>query len=509
MNTAMLPVEAIVEIERRRILRRRQRTERLSWRDWTAKHFPRHTDKPFAARHVRFWEWITALEPGVRPRPRVECWPRGGGKSSSIELACTYVGAQPEPVRHYVLYVSETQAQANKHVQAIAANLERVGVRRATNEYGSSKGWRHEEIRTANGFNVTAFGLDSGMRGVKLDEFRPDIIIFDDIDGRHDTPETTRKKIDVITTTVLPAGSADCAVVVVQNKIAKDSIMAQLCDGRADFLHDREPATVEPAVEGLAYERVIEDGVPRYRITGGTATWAGQSLQTCEQQLNEWGEGAFRREAQHDVDEVEGGLWQRDRDLDPFRVTTVPDLDRIVVAIDPNTDGGGDEAGIIVAGIAHRVYDRALREFRWTPEPHGYVLDDRTVSGGPNEWAEAAVAAYHAFRADALIAEKNNGGQMVSITIGTVPGAPSVTLVWASSGKRTRAEPVQKLYTNGRVHHVGQFRELESELCTWRAPMPSPNRLDACVWALTELMLDETNELRAPTGALADYLANQ
>ena len=152
------------------------------WRAWTAAHFPRHTDKPFAPRHARFWEWLTTLERGVRPRPRVEVWPRGGGKSATIELACAYIGAQPDPVRHYVLYVSETQTQANKHVQAIAANLERVGVRRAVNEYGASKGWRHEEIRTANGFNVTAFGLDSGMRGVKLDEFRPDVIIFDDID---------------------------------------------------------------------------------------------------------------------------------------------------------------------------------------------------------------------------------------------------------------------------------------------------------------------------------------
>ena len=475
---------------------RQQRTERLSWRDWTARHFPRHTDKPFAARHVRFWEWITTLERGVRPRPRVEIWPRGGAKSSTIELACAYIGSQPDPVRHYVLYVSRTQSQANKHVQTIAANLERVGVRRATNEYGSSKGWRHEEIRTANGFNVTAFGLDSGMRGVKLDEFRPDIIIMDDIDDRHDTAETTRKNIEVITTTILPAGSADCAVVVVQNKIAKDSIVSQLADGRADFLHDRIPATVEPAVRDLTYERVItDDGTPRYRITGGEATWAGQSLQTCEQQLNEWGEGAFLREAQHEVDEVEGGLWQRARDIDPFRTPQVADLSRIVVAVDPNTTGTGDAAGIVVAGISRMYRDR------WFDEPHGYVLADRTVGGGPKAWAEAAVAAYHAFRADALLAEANNGGEMVAITIGTIPGAPPVKLIWASRGKRTRAEPVQKLYSDGRVHHVGTFPELEREMCTWTPDKPSPDRMDAAVWCLTELMLGGGTDLGAVESA--------
>lgn len=468
----------------REAMQLRKATSILPWRAWTAAHFPRHTDKPFAPRHVRFWEWLTTLERGVRPRPRVEVWPRGGGKSATIELACAYIGAQPDPVRHYVLYVSETQTQANKHVQAIAANLERVGVRRAVNEYGASKGWRHEEIRTANGFNVTAFGLDSGMRGVKLDEFRPDIIIFDDIDGRHDTVDTTRKKIDVITTTVLPAGATDCAVIIVQNKIAMDSIVSQLCDGRADFLHDREPPTVEPAVRDLVYERVIEpDGTPRYRITGGVATWEGQDLAICEQQLNEWGVGAFEREAQHNVTDVEGGLWDRQRDIDPFRVTKLPQLDRIVVAIDPNAGAGGDAAGIVVAGISRSYRDR------WWPDVHGYVLDDQTVDGGPKAWAERAVAAYHAYRADGLIAEANNGGEMVAITIGTIDGAPGVKLVHASRGKLTRAEPIQKLYTDGRVHHVGTFPALEAELCTWQPGMPSPNRLDALVWAMTDLLI--------------------
>ncbi len=291
---------------------RRRQMQWLPWRDWLARHFAHSMTAPFAERHVRFWEWVAALEPGVRPRSRVEVWGRGSGKSTTLESGVAYLGAEPQPRRHYVLYCSETQAQANRHVQAVASMLERVGVKRALNEYGASKGWRHTEIRTANGFNVTAFGLDSGMRGVKLDEFRPDVIVFDDIDSRHDTAETTRKKIEVITTTVLPAGSTDCAVIVVQNKVAADSIVSQLCDGRADFLHDRLPATVEPAVRDLQYERVIrDDGTPRYVITGGEATWAGQDLATCEQQMNQWGLGAFLREAQHDVLDTEGSIIKR------------------------------------------------------------------------------------------------------------------------------------------------------------------------------------------------------
>lgn len=462
------------------------------WRVWLRQHFAAYTTAPFAERHVRYWEWLTSLQRGVRPRPRVEVWPRGGAKSSTTELGCAYLGASPSPQRHYVLYVSETQAQANKHVSSIASMLERVGVRRALNEYGASKGWRHEEIRTANGFNVTAFGLDSGMRGVKLDEYRPDIIVFDDIDGRHDTGATTRKKIDVITETVLPAGSADCAVVIVQNRIAKDSIVSQLCDGRADFLHDRLPPSVEPAVVGLQYEQAItEDGTPRYVITAGTATWEGQNLKTCEQQINDWGVTAFLREAQQEVDEREDGLWQRQRDIDQWRVMKMPEFDRITVAVDPSASANGDEAGIVVAGVA--------KEYRGqhTDRLHGYVIEDASLQGPPKAWAEASVTAYIKWAADALVAEKNNGGEMVAVTIDTVPGAPPVVLVHASRGKKTRAEPVHKLYEDGLVHHVGTFAKLEDEMVSWKQGDPSPNRLDALVWCLTDLMLDQPIDLAA------------
>ncbi len=127
---------------------------------------------------------------------------------------------------------------------------------------------------------------------------------------------------------------------------------------------------------------------------------------------------------------------------------------------------------------------------RFQIEPHAYILDDRSLQGPPKVWAEAAVAAYHAFRADAMVAESNNGGEMVAVTIGTIPGAPHVTLIHASRGKLTRAEPVQKLYGDGRVHHVGTFPKLESEMCTWQPGMASPNRVDALVFCLSELMLD-------------------
>ena len=100
---------------------------------------------------------------------------------------------------------------------------------------------------------------------------------------------------------------------------------------------------------------------------------------------------------------------------------------------------------------------------------------------------------------------------MVAITINTIPGAPDVELVWASRGKLTRAEPVQKLYEDGRVHHVGTFHALESEMCTWR-PLPktdSPNRMDALVWALTDLMVDDGGAYEETAAALSGIFAHQ
>lgn len=503
-----LTIQDYLEIKRRS-RRIKQRRGEIGWREWLHRYFPRHTSAPFAERHIRYWEWLSSLQPGVKPPARVEVWPRGGGKSTTTEAGCAYVGSQPEPQKRFVLYVSGTQEQADKHVSAVSSMLLAVGMKPARDTLGRQQGWRLQMIRCANGFSIVSMGIDSAMRGAKLDDQRPDLIIFDDVDERHESEASVKKKIETITESIIPTGSKDVAIVFVQNKIHSGSIVSMLCDDKVDFLHDREPAVVEPAVVGLEWEqRIQDDGRVRYVITAGTATWAGQPLETCESQLNDWGPRAFLREAQHEVDEVEGGIWTRETDIDPFRVQAYPqDMERIVVGVDPNTTGGADSAGIVIAGISHLIYDANLKTFRLTDTEHAYVLEDMTTDGGPKVWAEMAVTAYHKWRADALIAESNNGGEMVRMTIGTIPNAPTVELVWASKGKITRAEPVQKLYADGRVHHVGRFNELEKELCTWRpnARMESPGRLDALVWAITDLMVDAGGDL----SDLDDYYRSQ
>lgn len=166
-----------------------------------------------------------------------------------------------------------------------------------------------------------------------------------------------------------------------------------------------------------------------------------------------------------------GALWKREQ-IDNNRVTTYPDLTRVVVGVDPTASAGGDEAGIVTAGMSGSDY---------------YTLSDDSRQGTPQEWASAAVAAYHRHKADCIVAEKNNGGDMVEAVIKQVDPNVNVKLVWASRGKVTRAEPIAAIAEQGRDHHVGYFPQLEDELCMWLPGEASPNRLDAKVWALTEL----------------------
>lgn len=176
--------------------------------------------------------------------------------------------------------------------------------------------------------------------------------------------------------------------------------------------------------------------------------------------------------------DVQGALWRRDQ-IDALRVLKAPvDLHRIVVAIDPAVSAGegSNETGIVVSAVGGR--DR-----------HGYVLEDLTLKGTPDDWARRAVNAYYRWNADRIIAEVNNGGDMVEHTIRMVDRQVSFRQVRASRGKTTRAEPISALYEQGRVHHVGEFAKLEDQLCTWVQGDKSPDRLDALVWGLTDLML--------------------
>lgn len=165
-----------------------------------------------------------------------------------------------------------------------------------------------------------------------------------------------------------------------------------------------------------------------------------------------------------------GTLWRREW----IRYSDAPDLTRIVIGVDPGGTADGDATGIVVVG-------RAGNEL--------YVLDDRTLQSTPSGWSAEIASAVAQWGADAVIAEKNYGGDMVEHTIKTHSPRIRVKMVTATRGKIVRAEPISALYEQGRVYHVRPLQELEDELCMYDAEVSdSPNRMDALVWACSELV---------------------
>lgn len=293
------------------------RDDTLPWREWTDRYVPSYVAAGFSERHVQFWEWAWSIEPGARPRPFIAIWPRGGGKSTTCELITAAVMLRGK--RRYALYVSGTQDQADKHVEAIGTILERLNVQRSVNKYGTSRGWRRNRLRAADGFTIDAFGLDTGSRGTKDDDARPDFIIFDDIDQIHDSTATTRKKIEVLTQTVLPTAIDTAAVVGVQNLITAHGIFAQLADRSTPWLADRIISGPYPALLNCVITPEQQGDETVYRVSG-TPTWEGQSLDACQRIITTMGPDAFWRECQHRVDSGGLAIYPNVPVCDPFPV---------------------------------------------------------------------------------------------------------------------------------------------------------------------------------------------
>jgi hypothetical protein len=460
-----------------------------TWQPWLESLFPAYVAAGFSERHAAFWEWVWAVG-SERPRPFVAIWPRGGGKSTSAEMACVALAARAQ--RRYCLYVCETQDQADDHVANIAALLESAAVAshypaladRAVGKHGNSKGWRRNRLRTAAGFTVDALGLDVAARGAKLDEHRPDVMIFDDLDGEHDTPATTEKKISTITRKLLPAGAANLAVLAIQNLVHPDSIFARLADGRADFLTDRIVSGPHPAVQGLATEQC--DG--KTVVVAGDATWPGQSIAGCQDMIDSMGISAFLQECQHQVTAPAGGLF----DHLAYRHCTwqeVPDLVSVEVWCDPAvTDSDrADSHGIQADGIA--ADDTVYRLWSWEQR------------GSPEDTIRRALLKAYELGADAVGVETDQGGQTwqsvareawrrlvededyPDITTETHRPRLKSAKAGAIGSKTHRAQQMLAAYERGEIVHViGTHAVLEAALR--RFPKTKPfDLVDAAYWS--------------------------
>lgn len=195
------------------------------------------------------------------------------------------------------------------------------------------------------------------------------------------------------------------------------------------------------------------------------------------------------------LDDVEGALWTTAM-LEGARVAEAPKLDRIVVAVDPSVTGGraSDECGIVVAGVVTQGEPKDWR---------AYVLEDASVRGGPTDWARAAIAAMDRHGAEKLVAEVNQGGDLVESVVRQIDPLVPFKALRASRGKGLRAEPVAALYEQGRVKHLkGALGTLEDQMCQMTVRgfegRGSPDRLDALVWAVHELMIEPAAGWRRP-----------
>ena len=233
------------------------------------------------------------------------------------------------------------------------------------------------------------------------------------------------------------------------------------------------PSDFELTVEEKDYQRAFD-------LDAAQMNWRRTKIYELG---NIW---TFRREYPATLDEAfytdrPGALWTRETlQLNRVAVDELPEMKRIVVAIDPATTSNknSDETGIIVAGLG--------------VDNHAYVLEDLSGKYTPAEWATVALDAYAKYKADRIIAETNQGGDMVEHTLRTFDSKVSYKGVHASRGKTARAEPIAALDTQGRIHHAGIFGALEDQLCRFMAGVKdSPDRADARTWALTELMLNK------------------
>lgn len=241
------------------------------------------------------------------------------------------------------------------------------------------------------------------------------------------------------------------------------------------FLH-RDPQEKTPVKKEL-YETMLMN--PADNIENIASDYLELLDAMPERQKKRFKEGVF-------LDEIDGALFKQ-ADIDKNRVDHAFDLFKTAVAIDPATSAkdSSDNTGIVVGGVAEGV------SVTGKPENHAYILKDASGKYTPAEWGKKAIQLYYQYQCDCIVAESNQGGDMVRNVIHSIDPDIKVYLVHATKGKMRRAEPISNFYEQGRVHHVGMFFELEEELTTYTGDISeeSPDRFDAAVWLLTHLMI--------------------
>lgn len=276
---------------------------------WAKKFYPQTFTREFTSYQREFWEWGWDIQPDVYYRPRVECAPRGAGKSSSAETWLVSILARKR--RKTIGYVCGTDAKANQHFSSIKRKLENTEllkvyphlkpqVQKYRNAFNS---WSQDRLVTEAGQVIIPITLQGSNRGFKSEEdVRFDLLIFDDIDSLGESPDVIAKNLDLLKSEIILAGYANTLIVVFQNLIHRDSIVTQIMDHRADILSDRDFRGPYPLLKWYDAEKIdLPDGGKRWKITAGEAYDEAIPLEYAESILNQIGKDLFDRESQQDV----------------------------------------------------------------------------------------------------------------------------------------------------------------------------------------------------------------
>lgn len=280
---------------------------------WARRYYSQTFTRPFTKYQREFWGWGFGVEYDSAPRPRVECEPRGVGKSTGAETLVVRWLARRR--MSYVLYVSATDDQAAKHLKSIKRKLEAPALLkdyphlapRIEKYRNALSNWSGERLVTADGQVVECISLLGNARGFKTDEdSRIDAIVLDDIDSSKDSPHVVDKKLMILRDEILPAGDDRTVVLFAQNLIHRDSICAQVLDHRADILSRRHFAGPYPLMKWYDAEKLeLPDGSREWKITAGEAHDPAIDITYCESLLNQFGRRAFDRECQQLVNQIE------------------------------------------------------------------------------------------------------------------------------------------------------------------------------------------------------------
>lgn len=318
--------------------------------------------------------------------------------------------------------------------------LTRIGVR---------AGWTRSVVRTAAGVTIESIGLDKAVRGARELENRPDFIAFDDIDGLEDTFATIEKKERTILQTILPAGSGDAAVAIVQNLITDRGIVARLAgiaDQVVDYLQGRIVSGPHPAVRNLRLEMVEDE----WRIVDGEPTWDGQSLETCQNQIAEWGPTAFLSEAQHDVFARSGGMFDKDYfDIVP-ELPSGRNLEFCRYWDKAGTrDAGAHTAGLLLARDGSTFYIVDLEMGQWeAPERERRILRTAHLD-------EERFGAFGSIRTGVEQEPGSSGKESAESTVRMLSEEGFSAFADSPTGDKVlRAEPVAKLAELGAIKMV-------------------------------------------------------